>query len=258
MFKLMGRVLITMWCVGLLASCSGSSGWIDAEFARALEMEGYIIDAATVTPEDVDTLTKIDVSGSWDKCGKITSVKGIEYFVSLKSFFCNYNRIEKIDVSKNARLEVLHCMSNRLENLDVRSNSKLKTLDCSYNKIDSLDLNSNPELEWLYCIDNHLTQLDVSKNCKLRRLACGYNMLSELDVTCNKELTHLWCVNNRLTAIDIFNNRDLEVFECYGNPGKNGVFCVRSWFDNDSVPREFVHGEWHDYDGSTVKIDYYK
>lgn len=56
------------------------SEWIDPVFARVLQERGYIRDAKTVTPIDVESLSEINVSGdlSDNHQGYIESLRGIE------------------------------------------------------------------------------------------------------------------------------------------------------------------------------------
>lgn len=72
--------LITILSSVTLSGCSDSDDeptlppvgdeWIDPVFARVLQERGYITDAATVTPADVENLEDIDVSGSDDARGQ--------------------------------------------------------------------------------------------------------------------------------------------------------------------------------------------
>ena len=90
---------------------------------------------------------------------------------------------------------------------------------------------------YLYCYNNALTTLDVSNNTALTVLSCDYNKLTELDVS---------------------NNIALTLLQCYGNPGSGGVFEVKAWFDDTTVPSgSFTTNPWK-YNGSTVTIHYQK
>ena len=111
---------------------------------------------------------------------------------------------------------------------------------------------------YLYCYNNALTTLDVSNNTALTVLSCDYNKLTELDVSNNTALTQLWCYNNNLTELDVSNNIALTLLQCYGNPGSGGVFEVKAWFDDTTVPSgSFTTNPWK-YNGSTVTIHYQK
>lgn len=107
--------------------------WIDPVFAQVLQERGYITDAETVTPLDVSDLTEVDVSGTYENRGSITSVRGLEHFNSLKKFYCRYNQLTALDVSKNTQLEYLYCEYNSLTALDVSKNTLLTRLRCNNN-----------------------------------------------------------------------------------------------------------------------------
>lgn len=242
-------LLVAISSVWFLESCSKDepnkpepigSEWIDPEFARVLEERGYIKDANTVTPSEIVSRKEIIVSGEYDNPGKITSLKGLEYFTSLQILYCNYNQLTQLDVSRNTELTDLYCYGNKLTQLDVSRNLGLKVLDCN---------------------SNQLTQLDVSRNAKLESLKCCYNPLTRVDVSSNTELEWLACNSNKLEGMDISKNLKLKRFICYDNPGINGLFKVRSWFDNTNVPESFYEASYYmtswDYNGATVKLDYY-
>ncbi len=234
-----GTAIITASAGNCRAECKvtvNSVPWIDAEFAKVLQQRGYIKDAATVTPSEVENITDINVSG-----GALISLKGIEYFSSL---------------------QILNCWSNNLISLDLSKNTQLKYLDCWNNQLETLDVSKNTQLRTLYCPGNQLTTLDVSKNIQLINLNFRDNQLTALDVSKNMQLTELVCFNNQLISLDISKNTLLANFSCFGNPGSNGQFRVKAWFDNNSVPSEITSysnykSSWTYY-GATVTIYYYK
>lgn len=271
--------------------------WIDPDFALVLQAKGYIADAATVTKEEVAAITELDVSNS-----SLTSLKGIEYFTSLQVLSCYWNQLTELDVTKNTELTQLFCYRNQLTHLDVSHLTKLTWLYCTDNDIEELDLTNSPELDWLWCSGNALSELDLSHNGKLRivscysngmtrllladrvkDLDCSDNQLEELDVSNNTVLESLACSENKLTRLnltgatalesldctynlltqlDISTNTQLEELYCFDNPGAEGLFRVKAWFDNSSVPAEIsgaygYESSWS-YNGSTVTLYYYK
>ena len=121
---------------------------------------------------------------------KISSLKGIEHFTSLKNLNCKLNLLTELDVSKNPALESLDCSYNQLRALDVSHNLALTELNCcgsnngSY-KLSALDVSNCPALEKLNCKGNELSTLDVSHNLALTELKCGGNSLGALDVSKN-------------------------------------------------------------------------
>ena len=266
----------------LLQSCSKEespyiTSKFDPAFANVLQARGYIPDASCISAEDVACITELDISGTY----VLTSLKGIEYFTSLKTLWCSSNQLTSLDVSNNPALVNLDCGYNQLTSLDVSNNPALVDLDCFSNQLTSLDVSNNPALESLYCADNQLTSLDVSSNPDLWYLQCYFNQLTSLDVSNNPALVDLDCADNQLTSLDVSSNPDLWILEChdnqltsldisnnkslaylrcYDNPGDGTKFNVAAWFSNNSIPssyyQEFTTGTWS-YNGNTISINYY-
>ena len=256
----------------------------DEAFAKELQKQGIIADADNITPEDMEkiaAITSLDVAGSYDNPGTLTSLRGIEYFEALEelSFLynqltsldvsrntaltelrCDYNQLTSLDVSRNTALTYLDCNNNQLTELDVSRNTELTELDCSGNPLTTLDISMNTALTKLYCAINELTTLDVSRNTALTELNCANNELTTLDVSQNTALTVLSCFSNELPSLNISRNRALTKFDCSYNPG-DGVssFPVTAWFDNDTKPGDLeIDEEQWKYDGKTITIDFRK
>ena len=256
----------------------------DPDFAKELQKQGIIADADNITPEDMEkiaAITSLDVAGSYDNPGTLTSLRGIEYFESLEELFClynqltaldvsrntaltelrcDYNQLTSLDVSRNTALTYLDCNNNQLTELDVSRNTALTELDCSGNPLTTLDISMNTALTKLYCAINELTTLDVSRNTALTELNCANNELTTLDVSQNTALTVLSCFSNELPSLNISRNRALTKFDCSYNPG-DGVssFPVTAWFDNDTKPGDLeIDEEQWKYDGKTITIDFRK
>ena len=192
----------------------------DEAFAKELQKQGIIADAEHITPEDMEkiaAITSLDVAGSYDNPGTLTSLRGIEYFEALEELSCLYNQLTALDVSRNTALTYLDCDDNLLPSLDVSRNTALTTLYCSDNQLPSLDVSQNTALETLFCHVNQLTSLNVSVNTKLTRLSCAENELTSLDVSANTELTYLDCNSNELTSLDVSRNTALTNLRCDGN-----------------------------------------
>ena len=192
----------------------------DEAFAQELQKQGIIADAGHITPEDMEkiaAITSLDVAGSYDNPGTLTSLRGIEYFESLEELFCLYNQLTSLDVSRNTALTYLDCDDNLLPSLDVSQNTALTTLYCSDNQLPSLDVSRNTALTLLFCHVNQLTSLNVSVNTKLTHLSCAENELTSLDVSANTELTYLDCNSNELTSLDVSRNTALTNLRCDDN-----------------------------------------
>ncbi len=165
-----------------------------------------------LSAEEIAAVDEISCSGK-----KISSLKGIEYFIALEELDCSENALTTLDVSNNIALEELDCSGNSLTALDVSKNTALVDLSCDDNQITLLDLSNNEVLEELYCDDNPLGSLDLSHNLKLDWLSCAGNKLTTLDVSKLTALCVLSCGDNQLTSLDIAKNTALEILECSGN-----------------------------------------
>ena len=205
------------------AAASGETDFtvlFDPGFAQKLQELGHISDAENITSADMEkiaAITELDVSGTYENRGTLTSLQGIEYFESLTELYCLSNQLTSLDVSGCTALTYLNCGSNQLTSLDVSANTALTELYCLSNQLTSLDVSANTALTVLDCSSNSLTSLDVSANTALTELWCGYNQLTSLDVSANTALTELWCGYNQLTSLDVSANTALTTLWCYYN-----------------------------------------
>ena len=200
-----------------------------------------------LTPDEIANITEIDCSENG-----IKSLKGIEYFTSLKDLNCSDNsEIKTLDLSKNTALENLVCRGLDLISLDLSKNINLIRVNCSYNSIKSLDIRDCTELKRLRAnancltdIDlsnnvkleeliigkssgfnelprkknlNRLTELDLSNNVLLKDLSCDFNLLTNLDLSKNINLEYLYCNDNKLRTLDLSKNVNLKGIECQNN-----------------------------------------
>ena len=192
----------------------------DPDFAKELQKQGIIADAENITPEDMEkiaTMTELDVSGTYENPGTLTSLQGIEYFESLTQLSCDYNQLTSLDISANTALTTLWCYNNSLTSLDVSGCTALTELSCPFNQLTSLDLSANTALTGLSCSSNQLTTLDVSANTALTELSCENNQLTTLDISANTALTELYCYGNQLTSLDVSANMALTWLSCSYN-----------------------------------------
>ena len=192
----------------------------DPGFAQKLQELGIIADAEHITPADMEkiaAMTELDVSGTDDAPGTLTSLQGIGYFESLTDLDCSYNQLTSLDMRANTALTELYCYENQLTSLDVRANTALTDLYCGSNQLTSLDVSRNTALTHLSCDSNQLESLDVSANTALTELSCSSNSLTSLDVRANTALTYLHCGSNQLTSLNVRANTALTQLICSYN-----------------------------------------
>ena len=142
--------------------------------------------------------------------GEISDLKGIEHFTALTELTCWSNSLTKLDLSKNAALEILRCNGNELTKLDLPKNGALKGLYCDQNAIAALDLSALPDLYALSCRYNGIKALDLSGNAALVELDCWGNELTKLDLSKNAALVKLNCLENPIKKLDLSKNRNLS------------------------------------------------
>lgn len=233
----------------------------DANFEQYLIDKGYdtgVPDGQVLTA-GIDTVSKLSIGNL-----SISSLKGIEDFVSLTHLLCYANNLTSLDVSQNKALEYLDCYSNSLSHLDLSQNTNLKQLVCNDNNLTTLDLSQNIALERLYCIYNDLTHLDLSHNIALNWLGCGNNNLTKLDVTQNKLLTTVRCEDNALQCLNVKKD-NLQFLVAKGNPNLKIItvnepdFAEANWRKDVDEHVIFSSGEFcetgtHQITG-TIQID---
>lgn len=173
---------------------------------------------------------------------------------------CSDNLLTSINISNS--LQVVSCHNNLLTSLNIGHCTELQTINCENNQLSTLDITQNQYLTGLYCSHNQLHDIDTSQNSYLHILFCDNNYLEKLDTTKNYGLNELDCSHNHLTESDLTWNGKLEHFSCHNNPGNDGVFQVKAWFNNDNIPIEnengpcfFTSGYW-EYNGETIRIQY--
>jgi len=154
-----------------------------------------------LSDKEIQDTIKIRTSKTHD--GKITSLKGIEYFTQIRSLNCRNEALESLDLSKNTKLNTVYCDSNNLTSLDISKNTELNTLGCSSNCLEELNISNIPHLEILDCANNRLTELDLHNNTGLMELYCNSNKLEALDLNQNTSLLKLCCYNNVLDNIKL-------------------------------------------------------
>ena|GEM_PF-1805274 len=140
--------------------------------------------------------------GSLDVSGlDINSLAGIEYFTSLTSLDCSYNRLTSLDVSACVSLEELYCNDNYLRSLDVAGIKYLSVLECSSNRLAYLDLSGLYNLDILLCGGNRLAELKLTDQGSLRILECCGNNLTGLYLPAMPSLEWLNCSDNMLETL---------------------------------------------------------
>ena len=110
--------------------------------------------------------------------------------------YCDNNQLTKLDVSKNAQLEILHCGNNQLTNMDISKNTKLQTFECMDNEYGAT-LNSKNRLDVSTLPGFQTSKVSNVKGGKLSGKMLTFNSGS-------KKVTYTYnCGNNKTATFTI-------------------------------------------------------
>lgn len=149
---------------------------------------------------EIEAVTEIDLAGSAENPGAVTSLQGIETFAALKTLDVSHNALETLELGENTALRWLDCSGCALTELDVSENTALAALHCDGNALETLDLRVRTGEEDS-AEDGDGTS--VSPNEKLKILSCDANALSALDLSQTPALTKLSCKDNAFRSLDL-------------------------------------------------------
>ncbi len=185
--------------------------FIDEVFLNYVREE-YCEGRLEVTYQDVAKVEQLNVSHN-----AILSLRGIEYFKSLKHLDCSYNQLDELPIQYNEQLETLICSGNNLVHLHTNNNKAITHINCNRNRIIELVLAENNHLLVLDCGMNRLRELDISENKQLEELICYWNILSDLKLNSSTGLRRLHCSFNMLFDLELQSNVLLEFIDCSNN-----------------------------------------
>ncbi len=185
----------------------------DDNFEQALIEIGLdsLIDNLVLT-SNIDTVEYLKLTNL-----NISSLEGIQDFLSLKILICDSNNIENLNLNSNIFLEELNCADNFINSLSIQSCIYLKQLRCWRNQLENLDIYNNTNLIYLGCGYNNLSFLSLDNHIFLKNLGCGSNQLDSLNLSGCPNLLTLYCASNNLTKLDVYNLNSLEYFGCWSN-----------------------------------------
>jgi Leucine-rich repeat (LRR) protein len=147
----------------------------------------------------------------------ISSLKGVEFFTTLRFLSCSGNNLTSLDLSANKNLKEVICSSNKLILLKLPDNGgNIKTLVCSDNKLTSLDISKIAYVSSLNCARNQLDSIDVSPASSMTSFDCSGNKLTKVTLGENA-VRNFNCSGNSLTSVDISKCTDLSIFNCSNN-----------------------------------------
>ena len=194
----------------LLAASPSQSIAYDASFTR---IEIDINNDNEIQVSEAATVCYLYVSSS-----SIINLTGLESFVNLKNFSCNYNQIASFNLSGLMYLEKIYLSNNVITSFNLSNLPILNLIDCGYNNLTTLALSSLPSLKELTCNYNaSLSNLNLTNLPVLETLNCDYDNLSTLNVNNLTNLKTLNFSNNHISSINLNGLTNLQQLDCNQN-----------------------------------------
>ena len=199
-----------------IAFTKGSLGTVEevvggnAELAQVIKdiIEANGGNGDDVRPEDIESITAIDVSGT----SGASSLNGIENLPNLTEINASGNaNLTEVDLSGNPELEDVNLRGTSIINLDLSNNPDLNTLDVALSSVAEIDLTNNPNIEDLDIGATNISSLDVSNNVKLKELKISGTKITTLDIAALKDLVFLDANGSELKSLDVSKNPELEI-----------------------------------------------
>lgn len=220
----------------------------DPMLKAALFQMKIIADTSSILLSDIDYVEDLelktslwinnDVNRAKTTRHEITSLKGLEYFSSLRRLKLVGNRTDTLecipDFSRFKELRELEIIQIYLPKLDISGCKNLTNLSCRSCDLNTIDLKKNIQLRTLDCTYNRLIELDLSHNKQLRTVIVKSQrnkgllseggragILSKLILPDNRSNTEgisiLECSDNNLEKLDISRSPHLRKINCSWN-----------------------------------------
>lgn len=173
----------------------------DANFERYLIQQNYDTDKtingriSLVDALKVEEIYIVSMNVAAPSNDIIRSVKGIEYFKNLKSFFSQNELIEAVDFSHNVNLEKIVIGEDNvyyggetdkykaLKYINLGVNHKLKALGLGNVLVKEVDISKTPNIERLGIWSNHLENVYVESEKQINPTALAiYKSKGELKI----------------------------------------------------------------------------
>lgn len=209
--------------------------------ALGIDSDGII--NQTVLKIDVANVERLDLSNTG--ANVITTLKGIDAFVSLKRLYASGNELTTIDLRSNNLLDTIHLGFNNLtsiKGLDAAKNLKWLSLSgnlfteftienasinnilMSHNELVSFNVSNCPDLRSVLLNLNKIESLDFSNNPLLKTLIFSANKIETLNLDNNVNLEYIYGSSNLLTEFDVSKLNKLIDLRIDRNPN---LSCIK-------------------------------
>lgn len=198
------------------------------------------------------TVTEMDVSNK-----NITSLKGIEFFKSIKNLNCSNNMITSLDLTALSALETLDCSHNELVEFSTGDilgiSTSVKNLNLSYNKLEKFETPGWLSTNTIDLSHNYLKKLSM-KGCFYTTLICNDNEMTELTDISPNVYSETYCFDNLLENLS-FGSSLVKGVYAWNNSFK--TIDLSSIGSLEYIPKDGTEAyksymEW----GGSIQMDY--
>ena len=177
-----------------------------------------------LSPQEALTVTSLKFGYNPDdqipEDKKITSLKGLEYFLNLDSLDVNSQPVGSSvkSIEGLTKLRYLRIGYVGLTTINTSQMSELTDLRLFGNKeLRQIDLSHNKKLQELYCQDTQLTELDLTQLTELQKILTNRSKLRKITWGQHPKLERIELVSNQLTSLELSNMPLLKELHANGN-----------------------------------------
>ena len=176
-------------------------------------------------------------------CGnpqKITSLVGIQDFLSLEYFNCGGNLLGNLSAPlniSNPSIRYFNCSTNLIQSINVINLPNIIDFDCSHNSLNDPDVSSLTNLIRFNCSHNPLYSINISGLTQLEGLDCSWGfVMTTFDVSTNPNLKKIECQQSPIETVDFQNLTSLKFLNASDTSLQSFSFPI---FSNPSTASEF-------------------
>ena len=246
-----------------------SDGWVPIDIPDPA-FKSYLVENFDKDGDgEISRNEALEVHEIEEHTGGIVSLKGIEYFLNLRSLNVEpaegiEGMLSDVDLTANTELVYLNLASNKLTDIDLSNCTKLMTIVLHHNSFQILDLSAQTNLidaflwdccwagvllpdtdtvEKLFLDSNGITSLNISKYVNLKALSVSGNPLSSLNIRNNPRLEELYCYADEMLVL--FASSDMKI---------EGITVNRS-DDKIHPATEIFFGDPSEWNGTPVVFE---
>jgi len=222
-------------------------------------------------PEDCSEKDIARVKEIYLKDKYVQTIEGLEKYTNLENIKLPDNKIKHFDMSNFPNLKVLDISYNPVEKLDISKNEKLEQICYSGLrgcKLSQIDFSNNPRLKKIIGGQDGLSQIDLSTNLEIEDIEIRLSSdLRYIDLTNCSKLKRIILWGVKIPFVNLTKNYNLEHVEInylntyknycdmFGNGYPRPIIFVAENFDENVINLENRNNSYYCYVLAKVKKD---